>query len=206
MLNCLNPVYIKQSKCFNQSPVIHVFTNKWNPNYNSSYPKIRLWIKGFGTPLLKSGNIFWVFTNHISYMIYLCCRIYLFMLICYLGIEIAVSGFPTTNCTSEPRCRCFPISKNSIRADCSYLNLTRFPDFTEDVAEITFSHNNLTSIFNGTELSTGVKRLDISHCQLRSIEKGFIRPLQHLEYLDISHNRELSLEVLPNVTFDLQFV
>ena len=104
-----------------------------------------------------------------------------------------------------PRCRCCPISKNSIRADCSYLNLTRFPDFTEDVAEINFSRNNLTSISKGTKLPTDVKSLDISYCQLRIIEKGFIRQLQHLEYLDISHNRELSLEVLPNVTFDLQF-
>ena len=85
------------------------------------------------------------------------------------------------------------------------MKLTKFPNFTDEVAEIKFSHNNLTSIAKSIELPTNVKSLDISHCHLRSIEKGFIHPLQHLEYLDISHNWELSLEVLPNVTFDLQF-
>ena len=80
-----------------------------------------------------------------------------------------------------------------------------FPNFTEDVVEINLSHNSLTSIAKDTELPTGVKSLDISHCKLRIIEIGLIRSLQHLEYLDISHNRELILNALPNVTFDLQF-
>ena len=132
-------------------------------------------------------------------------RIYLFLFVSYLVTDIAASGFDTKNCSSEPSCRCFSISKDNIRADCSYVNLMKFPTFTEDVVEINFSHNGLTSIAKGTKLPKGVKHLDISHCQLRIIEIGFIRSLQHLEYLDISHNRELTLNDLPNVTFDLQF-
>ena len=85
------------------------------------------------------------------------------------------------------------------------MKLNDFPNFTDDVTEIQFSHNNLTNIHIGTELPSGVKSLDITNCQLQSIDKGFIRQLKHLEYLDISNNRELTLEVLPNVTFDLQF-
>ena len=54
-------------------------------------------------------------------------------------------------------------------------------------------------------LPYGLIHLDISACKLKEIQRGFLRNFSNLEYLDISYNWELSLEVLPNVTFDLQF-
>ena len=47
--------------------------------------------------------------------------------------------------------------------------------------------------------------MDISACKISIIHKGFLRDFSHLEYLDISFNRQLSQEVLHNITYDLQF-
>ena len=123
----------------------------------------------------------------------------------YLRICGTINGQGSIYCSSEPRCRCFSFRKITYKADCSSLGLTRFPTFTENVSVIDMSHNNLTGISKDTLLPFGIKWLDISSSAIRRIDKGFIGKLSHLEYLDISENREFTLDALPNVTFDLQF-
>lgn len=48
-----------------------------------------------------------------------------------------------------------------------------------------------------------LKNLSISYCEIKSIEKGAFENLINLVHLDISHNEELTLVVLPNVTFNI---
>ena len=50
-----------------------------------------------------------------------------------------------------------------------------------------------------------LRKLDLSFCEILQIEKGSLHHLKLLEYLDLSHNEEMTFSVLPNVTHDLQF-
>ena len=127
------------------------------------------------------------------------------MLVVNIVMLAAINGARSFNCSSEPRCRCFSTSKLNYKADCTSLDLNHFPTFSETISQIDMSHNDLTGISAHTPLPRGIKWLSISDCSLRSIEKGFIRKLKNLEYLDMSHNREFTLDALPNVTYDLQF-
>ena len=65
--------------------------------------------------------------------------------------------------------------------------------------------NRLGEISADVVLPSRLRKLDLRHCRLKHIQKGSFRQFQKLEYLDISFNRELTLEVLPNISFDLQF-
>ena len=106
---------------------------------------------------------------------------------------------------SNDTCNITFYANKSSKADCSNLGLCSFPIFPDNVTEIVFRNNLLTNITKHTTLPWGLRRLDISHCILQQVDRGFIRQFPSLEYLDISYNRELSLEVLPNITEDLQY-
>ena len=108
-------------------------------------------------------------------------------------------------CSSEPRCKCYPSGKGQFKADCSSLDLQEFPEFSEYVEEIIFFNNSLHAINANDTLPERLTHLDISACELKSIHRGFLQKFSRLEYLDLSYNRELSLEVLPNISYDLQF-
>ena len=110
-----------------------------------------------------------------------------------------------STCSSEPRCKCTQFGGGKYKADCSSLGLHEFPEFSEDVIEITFFKNSFHSLTASSVLPKGLIHLDLSSCKLKEIYKGFLQNFSRLEYLDISHNRELTLTVLPNVTYDLQF-
>ena len=73
------------------------------------------------------------------------------------------------------------------------------------MTEILFRNNTLTYLSCNVTLPSGLIILDVSHCKLRRIDGGVLRGLQSLEYLDVSHNRELTLDALPNITHDLQY-
>ena len=109
------------------------------------------------------------------------------------------------SCSSEPRCTCTQSDVGKYKADCSSLDLHEFPDFSENVNEITLFNNSFGSIFTNSCLPKGLTHLDISACKLNEIHRGFLRNFSRLEYLDLSHNKEITLRVLPNVTYDLQF-
>ena len=111
------------------------------------------------------------------------------------------------DCLPE-HCKCFAINNEKYyRADCSWKNLTRIPNFFDNITDINLSHNPLNGIdvVENKNMPSGLKSLDFSHCDLKMMERGFLRKFSSLTYLDISFNRELTLEVLPNVTHDLQF-
>ena len=108
-------------------------------------------------------------------------------------------------CSSEANCICTAIDSTHVKANCSSLNLTAFPLFSENVTEIVIRNNKIGKIRSTDILPSGLQYLDISFCKLLEIDKGFISQFPALEYLDISKNRELTFEVLPNVTYDLQF-
>lgn len=46
--------------------------------------------------------------------------------------------------------------------------------------------------------------IDVSACSVSDIEKGAFGKLLKLEHLDVSHNRELGFESLPNITYNLK--
>ena len=134
-----------------------------------------------------------------------CFRHFLSTLAVFQIIAFVVNGLNLSNCSSESRCKCTVINDNNIRATCTYLSLTEFPIFKDTVTEIDMSHNDIHALTIDTVLPPGIRRLQISHCYLQSVDEGFIHQARYLEYLDISNNRELTLEVLPNITYDLQF-
>ena len=110
-----------------------------------------------------------------------------------------------STCSSEPRCKCTQFGGGKFKADCSSLDLHAFPEFSEDVKEITFFNNSFDSLTASSLLPNGLIHLDLSTCKLKEIQRGFLQNVSLLEYLDISYNRELTLVVLLNVTYDLQF-
>ena len=119
--------------------------------------------------------------------------------------KVALSLKDNSTCSTELRCVCTQLDDGEYKSDCSSLDLHDFPEFLDNVKEITFFNNSFNLIPEYSCLPKGLTHLDISKCKLKEIHKGFLQPFSRLEYLDISHNRELSLEVLPTVTYDLQF-
>ena len=111
------------------------------------------------------------------------------------------------NCTTEAMCICIKIDHFNYKADCSssLLDLRTFPSFSENVTEVDLKNNSFYKINSTDVLPNGLRWLDMSYCKILEIEEGFLRQFAALEYLDISYNRELTFEVLPNVTYDLQF-
>ena len=116
-----------------------------------------------------------------------------------------VGSFGKINCTSEANCKCISTNENNLKADCSSLQLQTFPTFSENVTVIDLRNNSIDKIYSTYILPSGLQWLDISFCKLHEIDTGFLSKFPALEYLDISYNRELTFEVLPNVTYDLQF-
>ena len=108
-------------------------------------------------------------------------------------------------CSSERRCKCIRTAQGKYKADCSSLDLNKFPNFYENVEVINLFNNSLDTIYASSSLPLGLTYLNISACKLKEIHKGFLRNFLNLEHLDISYNSELTLEVFPNVTYDLQF-
>lgn len=149
------------------------------------------------------------------------------LLLIYFGnMAFLLAGGSNIHCSSEKLCNCSR-QNTVIIADCSGLNLTKSPNFTVDVLGIDLGLNYIDGI--PPNLPSGLillnltgnpylrkiesnaliryKRLqhfDASHCSLRCIESGAFRNKTKLEYLDISNNPELTLDVLNNVTFDLK--
>ena len=111
------------------------------------------------------------------------------------------------DCLPE-RCKCFEINSRDkyYMADCSGKGLTFVPNFPDNITEINLSHNPLNYIHStdNKNISSKLNSMDLSHCGSKMMERGFLRKFSNLTYLDISYNRELILEVLPNVTYDLQ--
>ena len=119
-----------------------------------------------------------------------------------------VNGTGTSFEFLNERCMCHLLKpRNGYHTDCSSRNLTYIPKFPGKVTEINLSYNHFDTIraSNGSQIPSEVRSLDLSYCEVKEIHRGFLRSFVKLELLDISYNRELTLEVLPNVTHDLQF-
>ena len=115
-------------------------------------------------------------------------------------------SFCQINCTSDANCKCIPVYENDVKADCSSLQLQTVPSwFSENVTVIDLRNNTIDKIYNTDMLPSRLQWLDISFCRLVEIDEGFVGQFPALKYLDISYNRGLTFEVLPNVTYDLQF-
>ena len=111
------------------------------------------------------------------------------------------------NCTSEFRCRCIQLGNHKYKADCSSLGLEEIPTFSEDVTEINIRNNSLDACYqlSNETFPRNLQYLDISACHFTYISKGVFHNLPHLKYLDISYHRELTLNALTNITYELQF-
>ena len=88
-------------------------------------------------------------------------------------------------------------------ANCSKKNITVIPTFSLFVRRIDLSRNSLKFIPANTSLPKDLLSLDVSNSDIKYIELGAFRQLNALQYLDISFNQELTLNVLPNITDDL---
>ncbi|XP_056003257.1 toll-like receptor 4 [Ostrea edulis] len=128
-------------------------------------------------------------------------------------------------CSSNVNCRCHEF-QGKLFANCENLNLKSAPLFSDDVVGINLA-NNVISIFP-SNLPKHIVHLDISKNKLRKIENTSLanfsalhnlsiannnlhtvelyslRKLSNLQRLDISGNQELTLEVLFNISRDLQ--
>ena len=102
------------------------------------------------------------------------------------------------------QCSCSEIGLGQVQADCSSLSLDYIPKFWENVTHINMSNNPLGTILN-VLLPSNLRSLDLSRCGIREFQRGILSNYSKLEYLDISYNRELSLNSLPNITYDLQY-
>ncbi|XP_062591439.1 toll-like receptor 4 [Saccostrea cucullata] len=128
-------------------------------------------------------------------------------------------------CSSDKRCIC-PIYQGQLWANCENLNLTTTPSFNSEVTGINLARNNILKF--PENLPRGILYLDVSENilqqmdaaslgkykdlrnlsvssnKLRSIELGAFEKSPNIQHLDISSNQELTLEVIVNVSSDLQ--
>ena len=107
-------------------------------------------------------------------------------------------------CPFQPNCKC-TVQNGSYVADCSNLGLLEFPKYSHNVTKIVFQHNNITLITSDDVLPSGLTYIDLSFCKLRQIDIGFFKQFPNLTYLDVSVNIELTLDVMSNITHDLQY-
>jgi Leucine-rich repeat (LRR) protein len=138
---------------------------------------------------------------------------------------LALGGVNSTKCSSETKCTCHGFH-GKIFANCSNLHLSTVPSFIDDVIGMNLAKNDI-SIFppnlsthiihldvssnklqtiNQNSLSKYItlKYLTVSENNLQAIESGSFANLPNLQHLDISGNQELTLEVLANISRDLQ--
>ncbi|XP_062597085.1 toll-like receptor 4 [Saccostrea cucullata] len=135
-------------------------------------------------------------------------------------------NFPIQNCTWPAICNCSEIN-GYVHANCSHRALSKAPLFRLDVVSVDLSSNvfeafpsnlperlqylylanNLIKTISNYSLSklTNLENLTISYNNLNEIEPGTFKLAFNLFHLDLSHNKELSLSVLTNISYDLQF-
>jgi Leucine-rich repeat (LRR) protein len=147
--------------------------------------------------------------------------------VCCVFIVILTTSVPSASrqCTSDANCTCDEV-KGKLFANCANLQLKLAPLFNDDVVRINLTKNNI-SIFP-PNLPQNITHLDISDNNLRKIENtslafysalqnlsiarnhlqmvelGSLRNLSSLRRFDVSGNQELTLEVLVNISTDLQ--
>ncbi|XP_048749353.2 toll-like receptor 4 [Ostrea edulis] len=142
----------------------------------------------------------------------------------FVFLATLVSAKPL-QCSSNVHCRCHEF-QGKLFANCENLNLTSAPLFSNDVVGIDLA-NNFISIFppnlpihivhldvsknnlrkiENTSLAnyTALQNLSFAHNNLHTVELDSLRDLSNLQRLDISGNQELTLEVLFNISRDLQ--
>ena len=135
---------------------------------------------------------------------YFSCRI----LFVVFQASYEVSGTGNAFECMHGQCMCYALkASHHYHADCSSWNLPYIPYFPGNVIEINLSYNHFDTIraSNSSQIPSEVRSLNLSYCGVKEIHRGFLQNFVKLEFLDISYNRELTLEVLPNVTHDLQF-
>ncbi|XP_048749352.2 toll-like receptor 4 [Ostrea edulis] len=146
-----------------------------------------------------------------------CCVFYVFL--------TTLVPSESLQCSSNVNCRCREV-QGKLFANCANLHLPSAPLFSDDVVGINLA-NNVISIFpsnlpkhivhldvsknnlqkiENTSLSnyTALQNLSIASNYLHMVELDSLRDLSNLQRLDISGNQELTLEVLFNISKDLQ--
>ena len=95
-------------------------------------------------------------------------------------------------------------TNTDMMVDCSGKGLTSIPRLIQSVTYLDISQNDIKALTGSSfDSLPEIGFLDISHCQLRDVDKGVFGELYNLQYLNISYNRELGFASLPNITFNL---
>ncbi|XP_062579321.1 toll-like receptor 4 [Saccostrea cucullata] len=150
---------------------------------------------------------------------------FLAMFIIWMTMLISSVASTGQNCSSSKTCTCTPYAGKWF-ANCENLGLIIAPDFNIDIIGINLAKNKFTQVpqnlprtLSYLDLSyNNLNRLDaislrrytflrnfsISHNNLREIPVGTFLENLRMEYLDISNNIILTLEVIYNLTRDLQ--
>ncbi|XP_062591435.1 toll-like receptor 4 [Saccostrea cucullata] len=149
----------------------------------------------------------------------------MFGLLCLSVLFATHFKVESLECSSDKRCRC-EIYQGQLWANCENLNLTTTPSFNNDVTGINLARNSLSkfpenlpsrilyldvseNILQKMHLESlgkyiDLRNLSVSSNKLRSIELGAFENSKNMLHLDISSNQELTLEVIVNVSSDLQ--
>ncbi|XP_062621926.1 toll-like receptor 4 [Saccostrea cucullata] len=149
-----------------------------------------------------------------------------FLFIVYGTATVLVDSLYDKNCSSGQICVCFEVN-GYIHADCSDRHLRSAPTLSSKVVSADFGHNKLHAY--PTNLSPSIKFLNltrneistitkdafkstpflqnftISENEVKFVEKGAFGYLIKLQHLDLSHNKELTISILPNISFNLEF-
>ena len=105
----------------------------------------------------------------------------------------------TESCASS-KCKC-DRENDKVIADCSTSGLQNVPDLPCNTTHL-YLNNNPITVIQKDAFPQSLVYLNMSFCTIRTIEKGAFVNLFHLRVLDLSFNRELTRDVLPNVTFE----
>ena len=89
------------------------------------------------------------------------------------------------SCLSELRCKCSYVN-NMLTADCSYLHLTKPPNFTKDVRRIDLSHNHLFEI--PINILLEIVFLNLKGNNIRYPQKSTLAQYKHMKQLYINGN------------------
>ncbi|XP_056021789.1 toll-like receptor 4 [Ostrea edulis] len=151
------------------------------------------------------------------------------LMVTIIFLSTSVVRCTQIECSTEKRCKCrkSQLQKGNLFAICENLSLTRAPAFRADVSEISLAQNNISEfpcclpktitylnlsrnllhVLNRTSLSSypNLRNVDISNNKLEEIQLNAFGNCSKLEFLNISNNRQLTIEVILNISYDLQY-
>ncbi|KAK6171553.1 hypothetical protein SNE40_019717 [Patella caerulea] len=126
-------------------------------------------------------------------------RLMLLYIVVGITTVVMVTAFPSCY-----PCQCYD-DNGTLISNCTDLGLTEVPKIPNNTNHLIMKKNNLSRIYNNSfERFYDLRLLDLSYCEIKSIDGNGFAGLWNLDILILSHNRDLGFRGLGKAIFGLR--